>query len=158
MQPLINQADIKNIKGITDNITAAQVEPHVLEAQNFAIKPILQEALFNELLSQVESNTLSGANIALLPYVQNALVYHAYARYILKSNYQATQVGLRKKDSDNSEALTSAEINMLHADAKRDADMLSNELTRFLEAHKNDYPLWRSHCKKEDVKYSSGCF
>lgn len=162
MTLLISISDFTPYKAISANINATKkLEPYILEAQEFDLKPLLGDELYNALVEDFEASpsltdysdlfngsewTLSGHNYkhaGLIP----VLCYFAYARYKLNSNTEDTAFGTITKRNNESEPVSEKTISRQADQARSGAMSYMNQVIKFLNDNSTDYPLWVNSCK-----------
>ena len=117
--------------------------PYIKQAEKFTTD-IIGSSLHSALLNIVQNETEDAALQSLLPYVQLPLINFAYMLGGSKLAVNIGQTGISTTENDN---LTPAEewrlkdLKTSFASAGYDG---LEELLRFLEENKDDYPLWES--------------
>ncbi len=164
MTLLISLSDFTPYKAISANINATKkLEPYILEAQEFDLRPILGEELYNAVVADFElspplqnysdlfngsSWTISGHTYkheGLIP----ALCYFAYARYKLNSNTEDTAFGTVVKRNNESEPASDKAVARQADQARSGAMAYVNRVIHFLNDNSQDYPLWINSCNKK---------
>ncbi|TZF84512.1 hypothetical protein FW774_05860 [Pedobacter sp. BS3] len=175
MDKLITIEDFEGYRNITRNLNdITKLDPHIREAQDFDLKPVIGAGLLYDFLTKV--NEYRGALAADPEYVATAdqqkyldllygkdyqqdgytihfegcrafLVYASYARYLPEANLASTEYGLRYKKDEYSENIDKASRAELVAKAKEGARVYESDMIDFLNANLDSYPLFRSSCK-----------
>ncbi len=160
MELIITQEDLSKYKSIAESVkNNALWEQSVLEAQMLDIKHWLGDELLNELIEQTVSQPISitEANILLLDggsytyqgrtYLFSGLkavvIYYAFSRFVSRSPYNFTQVGVTIKDSDFSTPASDKAIQRISTEAMLSASSLKDEVVLFLRRNSTSYPLFR---------------
>src|SRR4051812_15981545 len=109
---LITKNDFKDIRKISQNISLEKLNPYILEAQEFDLKPILGQELYYDLVADYDSSPSLEKYFDLYhgstytcgnsTYTHNGLVpaicYFAYSRYVLDAGITDTPSGLKQKN------------------------------------------------------------
>ncbi|MEH0156424.1 DUF6712 family protein [Limibacter armeniacum] len=90
-----------------------RMKPTMEEIELFRIKPMLGEALFNEILEQKKDNTLTDQNKSLLDKIQRAVANLTVANSIFKLSLQLSEEGVLVLSFDAFEKATVADLQML---------------------------------------------
>ena len=153
---LINAADIQGFKALSSNMNAdKKINPFVLEAQEFELRPFLGDALYNELIVQYKNgftNPLyadlwnggtytSGTFQMQNPGLKVVLVYYADARIISKSNTNSTATGMVSKNNNDSSHISEKTVSRLVSDCLSGAKSYENRVRAYLECKASEYPL-----------------
>jgi hypothetical protein len=162
MTLLISLSDFTPYKAISANINATKkLEPYILEAQEFDLRPLLGEELYNAIVEDFEARpslpdysdlfngcewTISGHTYkheGLIP----VLCYFAYARYKLNSNTEDTAFGTVTKRNNESDPASEKTINRQADQARSGAMSYFSRVQNYLNDNSVDYPLWVNSCK-----------
>lgn len=169
MNPLINLNDIRSIKSISLNLNAEkELIPHILEAQNFDLRPILGDNFYLDLVSDLEaspalviySDLWNGCQYEYQGenYIQEGLkvflAYSTYARYLPHANIQSTATGLVHKTNQYSEKVDDKSISRLIAQARSAGTLVQSHVVDYLNRNQSMYSKWKGN--KTKSKYSSG--
>ena len=165
---LITLANIQAVKPISLNISEAkQLDPHILEAQNFDLRPFLGDEFFLDLINDFTASpsldTYSdlfnggsytyGGNTYYNDGIKQFLVYSVYARYTSNSNVIATASGFVQKTNQYSEGVPEKTISRLITQSRSGADTCLHSIKEFLQRNSADYPLYK--CEKI-TKFTNG--
>lgn len=165
---LIGLTDIQDFKGISSNVNSfKELEPHVLEAQEFDLKKIIGESFYIDLMDDFEASpsldkyydlfhgkryTYEGKNYEHAG-IRAVLCYHSYARYIPEAQTQSTATGFVKKTNQYSEPASDKSITRKAQQARSGAQAHWDKVKCFIERHSKDYPLF--NCGR-GARYKSG--
>ncbi len=164
MTLLISLSDFTPYKAISSNINATKkLEPYILEAQEFDLRPILGEELYNALVADFElspplqtyADLFNGCTWTIAGHTYKhdglvpALCYFAYARYKLNSNTEDTAFGTVVKRNNESEPASEKQVNRQSDQARTGAMAYMNRVIKFLDDNSTDYPLWLNSCTKK---------
>jgi hypothetical protein len=165
---LIGLSDIEDFKGISSNVNSFKdLQPSILEAQEFDLKKIMGESFYLDLMDDFEavpSLTKYGDLFNGVQYTYNGnkyehagiravLAYHSYARYVPDAQTQSTASGFVKKTNQYSEHVSDKSITRKAQQARSGAQAHWDDVRRYLERKSTDYPLFK--CGKSG-RYKSG--
>ena len=160
---LIEASDFAPYKVIADNITESKtIDPYILEAQQFDLKPLLGQELFIDLLEDFEDtpslskyeDLFNGKSYEKYgkKYKHQGLVpvlcYFAYARYLTNANQSSTEYGVVQKRTDESQPVPEATLARMITQAREGAMAYWHDVKTYLDHNANDIPLW--NCSKKD--------
>lgn len=164
MNPVITVTDIKKYKGITSNLNVEKdLIPHIIEAQEFDIVPMLGQSFWLDIYDdyfsspslQKYSDLFNGCRYTVNgetfenPGLEAVIVYHAYARYVAKGNSISTPFGMVQKQNQYSEPLSEKAIQRISEQSRSGAMVYQNRVLRYLNEKSSDYPLFKcSNAKK----------
>ncbi len=163
---LISIDDFVPYKALSSNLTTVKnLDPYILEAQEFDLKKLLGRELFLDLLEDFDGSPslskyedlFNGLDYTYLDkkYSSKGLIpvlcYYSYARYILNSGGHSTDYGLRKKLTAESEEVSEAEKARRVTQAKEGAVAYWNDVKLFLDHYKiidpDTYEFWKCSSK-----------
>lgn len=154
---LITITDIQEFKPLSKNTdTDKKVNPFILEAQEFSIRPFLSDEFYEELITQIKSGTpsaeyddlfngskwVSGSKTYTNPGLKVVLVYYAYSRYLNRANTNSTAFGMVEKNNPDSTPITDKRLGSLISQAESGAQAYENRVKEFLDCNSKDYPLY----------------
>lgn len=152
----ITQEDIKIVRP-TANLDDARIEPYILEAQRFQLKPLLNDALFYDFLKNFDNDnsqynkyrdllngkewTYKGKPI-YFDGIKPFLCYHTLAKFVVSNPINITRFGVVKKTNNFSEPVSSAEIKFFLDDMKSNASSCESQIIKFLTENRSTYTLY----------------
>ena len=156
---LITQDDIK-IYRPTAELDDARINPFIAEAQVSDLKPVLNPALYLDLLKKFDDQlssdytkynelllgkeyTYQGQTI-LFDGVRPMLAYYALARFVVNNPVNITRFGIVTKTVNQSEPVDPAVLRGLVNELRSCAISYQNEVIRFLQANPTVYPLYNT--------------
>jgi len=160
---LITITDIQEFKPLSKNTdTDKTVNPFILEAQEFDIRPILSDAFYSELITQIKSGSPSAEYDELFngsiysdggidktnPGLKSVLVYYSYSRYLNRANTNSTAFGMVQKNNPDSTPISDKRLASLISQSESGAKAYENRVIDFLICNSNKYPLYE--CVKEN--------
>lgn len=141
---IINEEYFKQYSPIPKNYDISEVKPFFKVAEELWIKPLIGQALYDELLEQVCANEVSPENSTLLlvlyPYLSFAICYEALP-FI---SYHMTEVGITKGKSDNSDSVSINDVNFISTQLRNQVEIMKSQAKKFLDEHSDIYPLYKS--------------
>jgi hypothetical protein len=163
---LISLIDFAPYKALSTNLTTVKnLDPYILEAQEFDLKKLLGRELFIDLLDDFDASPsltkyedlFNGLSYEYqdVKYQHRGLVpvlcYYSYARYILNSGGHSTDYGLRKKINQDSEEVSEKEKARRVTQAREGAVAYWNDVKVFLDHYKiidpDTYEFWNCTTK-----------
>lgn len=101
----IKPSDVAEICPISPNIDTLWMNDMIHIAQQTRIKAVVQELLYNELITNILANTLTPDQITLLTYIRTPLAYLTLYETLPFLNYQITAKGTRSNTDIHSDAV-----------------------------------------------------
>jgi hypothetical protein len=162
MTLLISISDFTPYKAISANLNVVKkLEPYILEAQEFDLRPLLGDELYNAVVEdfeaspslQVYGDLFNGSDwtVGSHTYKHNGLIpvlcYFAYARYKTNSNVEDTAFGTVTKRNIESEPVSEKTIARQSDQARSGAMAYWYKVEKFLCDNSEDYDLWVNGCK-----------
>lgn len=154
---LITQDDIKLYRP-TAELDDARINPFILEAQISDLKPVLNAALYHELLKAFNDpgHAKHQKYVDLLhgkEYTSNGLVirfdgikpmlcYYTLARFVVSNPVHITRFGIVAKTTQQSTPADPAAIRTVVNELRSTAIQYQSELIKFLCDNAADYPLY----------------
>lgn len=140
---LINEDYFKANCPVPLNFNIDEIKPFFNIAERLWVEPLLGSPLYEELLKQVEDNDITEVNSTLLlelyPYLAMAICFEALPFLM----YHVSEVGITKGKSENSESITSHDVNYINSHLRTQVETLKNGVKDFLERHAVHYPLYK---------------
>jgi hypothetical protein len=139
----ISEATLKASSVINENVDNKVLTPLIIECQDLYIHPVIGTGLFNELKDQITNSTVTALNKTLLDsYIIPCL--KAFIKYELpmELNFKFTNKNVGKKNSEDSQPISSDEMRELMNRYKLKAQWYAERITRYLEQNYPDYPLY----------------
>jgi hypothetical protein len=128
-------------------LTFLRLKSSMQLVEDLDIKPLLGEAIFNEIKLEMVKKTPSAKVSSILPYIQKALAYLATALLMEESGADLTDKGLYFESTSSENNLTTnkepAESDRINFLAKRNKGIGTNymeQLKSFLNANPTDWP------------------
>lgn len=149
---LISEQLFKENSPVTANTDLTELVPYIVIVQKMYIKPILGQPLYDELQTQVKAasvdpppsvNPISPANRALLIEIAPALSFYAVYQGLPFHWAAILNKGITVRHSENSDAITIADLAQLRRWVLDDAGRLVSDLKLYLDTC-GLYPLYSS--------------
>lgn len=166
---LILLADIITLKPISINTNETKkVNPYIMEAQEFDLKPCLGDEFYISVLAQKDDNW-SDPNYSDLwngkQYTYNnkeyvfqgmkaALIYWSYARIITNIGQDETAFGVMQKLNDYSQQIDGKQLAMKVKQTLSGAANFKNDFIDFLNRNKELFPIWKENSCCDESKGS----
>lgn len=145
----ISTKDLKSNTLMDGNVDTDKFIQFVKIAQQIHIRNYLGSKLYDKISEDIENNTLNGDYLNLVNvYLKPMLIHFAMVDYLPFSAYQLKNGGLGKHVSENSDPITTNELNIL---INKEQDFASYYTDRFL-----DYICNNSNLFPEYNQNSSG--
>jgi hypothetical protein len=146
---LLSEAEFKELAPVSNNVQYETPAPQVIHAAQWEyVRPVLCDALFNEVLDQVVNDTLTTANAALMEYIRPALAWWAYATYLPFALVRARESGPSFQLGQTIQPATNPDLQNTRNAALSTAGSFANALQKFLHDNRADYPLYECSCCK----------
>ncbi|GLB47752.1 DUF6712 family protein [Neptunitalea lumnitzerae] len=158
MELLTNKSKVAEVLQVSLGYGEKEFEVFIREAQDFDLKPLLDESFYFDLISNKNDEgqwqlLLEGGayeykgNTGYFRGFQDVLAYFVYARFILKCNYVSTSHGFTIKKTNYSEPVSLEERKNLYYKYQKEAHILLNDVERFIERNLEDYPSYGREVK-----------
>ncbi|KOY86030.1 hypothetical protein AD998_07625 [bacterium 336/3] len=141
---LCSTQDVKKYVGSIQKSTSWDtLKTYVSLAENFSIKPIIGQALYNA-LDVVDFTSLSSELKTLLEYVQRALAYATVLRGLPELYATISDTGVQQQNPENSTPANQWVVSGLKESFTQSADDCINSLIQFLDDNATDYTDWEN--------------
>lgn len=134
--PIITKADFAPYVDVASSLQDVKVNPRILEAQTFDLKPLLGRDMYLDYFDNPTGYTV------LTPYLKPILVYFAAARLIQSLDLHITPNGVMQKRNEYSDHIDTKGIATQALLYKNQAIAYWNEANVFINDNKGDYPLY----------------
>lgn len=163
MVQLITISDFNSLRVLSNNLNASKkLDPYILEAQQFDLKPMLGNALYLDLCNDfaaypslsVYSDLFNGSEWTESGFtyrhegLKSVLVYFSYARYVIESPLSETANGVVIKTEQYSQSAEDKALIRRRDTAYSGAQAYWVDVKKFLNDNYLDYPLWENCDKK----------
>lgn len=140
---LINDAYFKAYSPIPLNYNLDEIRPFYSIAEQLWVIDVLGIPLYNELLQQVNDNDVTELNSTLLlkvfPYEAIAITYESL-HFVA---YHLSETGITRGKSENSDSVTTKDVNFIHERLRDQLELLKKYLIKFLDDNASLYPLYK---------------
>lgn len=150
---IISEDLLKKYSPISANVGVAKIFPYAHLSQDFYVRPILGDALLNDLQIAVSNGKLSDSEKALILKVAPMLANYTTYLALRSLAYSVTEKGLTKEASENSESLDRTELGDLKLELKQTAEQCAELLVRYLCVCRHNYPQWQPYDECQCEKY-----
>lgn len=126
------------------NYQTDELMQYVPLTESVWIRPILGDALFDEIQQQIDEDNLSEENATLLVdgSVWRLLSFAVCLEALPLIWAHMSEVSVTKGHSENSDALSLKEISYVEQHLRRQVEALKEQLIDFLNTYCNQYPLF----------------
>jgi hypothetical protein len=157
MPQLLLATDFATYKELSLNIDdATRINPYILQAQQFDLKPLLGEQFYKYILDNPATEEIQlllsggGYDYQNTNYefsgLKIVMAYYAYARIIENQNIHVTRFGVVfKNNADVSERVDEKTLQRLILQTRNQARAYWDECLLFLNRKSTAYPLWANH-------------
>ena len=140
---LLKEDDITKNTPIGGNVETSRLIPAIKSAQITAIKPILGQAFYDELIRQFIEGTFTGKYGELYEdYVKPMLIHLATAFYFSYGAYNIGNKGIYKATGSDSEGVSKNEVDYLVKAQEKQYESYKYGYFEFMEANYKDFPLY----------------
>lgn len=169
---LISQSTFSDFEDISANVKPERLQVFIKKAQDLDLKPFMGAAFYydfiknfnddgtikdeapqpyKDLFNGCEYQDRHGHTI-LYEGLKAALVYFTFARFIEADAYRYTSTGPVIKQNDFSEGISEKGITKLVQQQRSTANAHVNEIEKFLNDKKADFPLWNYNAKNKTAR------
>ena len=150
----ITTKDLKQKSILSGNVDPDRIAQFIEVAQDTHIQNYLGGKLYQKLQTLILNNTIGDAANAdyktlLDTYVKPMLIWYAQADYIPFSAFQISNGGVFKHRSENSEAVSMEELNMLAAKALETAQFYTRRFMDYMDHNSTLYPEYTSTANED---------
>lgn len=156
--PLITAERIKQIVNISKNIDNNILSPYIILAELKYIKPVLGQLLYPDIVTKYTNQTLNSYEIELLTNIQYSLAHYIIENVLPFMTYSITEKGLQIQYGVNSEPAdnksTTQVIDYIRNEMQVNGEFFLNEVNKYLEENKSQFPLYTTNGNKPDNQSS----
>ena len=159
--------DVKYIKDnsiIEGNVDDSLISPVIYNTQILRIRSILGSDLYTRLQDDIKSLEENGTPIPALyktlldDYIAPALLNWSVYELLPYFKIKLTNKGTVSRDGEFSTPSDTTDVKWLSNRIKDFAELLSEDITRYLKSNTTDYPEYSSNLDCDDIKPSSNNF
>lgn len=163
---LISKADLAPFRWVSGNLTPAQVEPFILDAQEFELRPFLGDDLYLDVLASYQEpdyqKLLDGENF-VWPVgstrnrrfigIKSALAYFVLELLVSEGGIHITATGTYEKDNEFSRAPSTARIQQVTNNFHEKGLKILSDARHYLDAKKSSgiFLNWRITCNSQET-------
>lgn len=137
---LMNKEYLKEYSLLPINFNTDEIWNFIPLAEQLHIVPIIGQEMYNELLDQVENNAVTPENASLLLQIypfEGLAIMEVSMPYIA---FHITEVGITKGSSENSDSVTTNDINYLTNYVRSQMVPYKERLIEFISQNSELYP------------------
>ena len=101
MTLLISIKTLKDFYLVDDNLEDKYLLSNIVKGQDFIIRPLLGETLYDEIIEQIETDSLTGDNKYLLDLIEKPLAYYVMSEVVYSTAYKLKNQGLEEGSDSN---------------------------------------------------------
>ena len=129
----ISAENIYDRSPVHKNIDSKMIIPEIKAMQEMYLLPVLGTALYERLQDGIDNSNLTAHEVTLLKdYIRDPLIHYTISELADGLSYQIWNKGLTRKTTENSEAVSSSEIDDYKAKYKNRAEWYLERLIRYL--------------------------
>ena len=129
----VSPENIYERSAIHKNIDSKMIVPEIKAAQEMYLLPVLGTALYERLQDAILDDCLDDDEQTLLrDYIRDPLIHYTISELAPALSFQLWNKGLTRKTTENSEAVSSSEIDDFTAKFKNRAEWYLERLIRYL--------------------------
>lgn len=137
---LIQPSDIKTYRTLSVNIPDERIEPFILEAQNFDLRKITGQDLYDKLIEEV-----SPVNYPeLKAKYEGFLAYRSYWRLLTHNQVTVTAAGVVYKTNEFSQQVPVAELSAIKNSVLDGSKVYEKDFVDYMNENADTYPEWKS--------------
>ncbi len=136
-------ADVKEYITVDISSDYSVIAPYINQAEKY-VRDITGDALFDLLITYVQSSGTEPELEALLPYCQLPLANFGYLLGVAKLNVNVGNTGITVTSTQNLTPANEWRIKDLKESLELSGNDALEQLIKFLENNKADYPTWES--------------
>ena len=137
---LITLSEIQERQPVSTNIDPGTLNPYILMAQNFGLRQLMGDDLYNRVVTEVSGGSPSAGVVALEPYYVEYLAYKVSALLFNFSSTQITRTGITRKTTTVSEPVDVEEMRRMQGTMDSFAATAGEYLLKFVCDNIGDYP------------------
>jgi hypothetical protein len=129
----VSPENIYERSAVHKNIDSKMIIPEIKAVQEMYLLPVLGTALYERLQDGIDNNNLTADEVTLLKdYIRDPLIHYTISELAPALSFQLWNKGLTRKTTENSEAVSSSEIDDFTAKFKNRAEWYLERLIRYL--------------------------
>lgn len=148
--------DLKEITSISNNVDPSFLQPYIKSSEAMFVVPILGIALDTELRSAITANTVTALQQTLIQfYIKPFSAYSSFLSAVPFLAFKATNKGIQRQNSENSEVPAITDINWYRQSIKDIQSFYKTQLEEYLNTNASLYPNYRSNCENTNQSNNS---
>lgn len=130
----ISEETFKERTGASNTIDGKQIFPMVKVAGDMFIQPVLGSTLYKRLQTGIINNDLNAYEIVLIDdYITDTLIWYTMSMLPMSMGYQLFSKGFLQKTTDDSNAPSRADLELIEQKYKSMAEFYSNRMVKYLQ-------------------------
>lgn len=140
----LDETWLKRYTPLSDQMDVKYLVPHIGQAQDLRIQPVLGTTLYDELMAAIVGATVSANQANLIERIRPALAYWTAYCSIPFSAVKITNNGLVRPVSATFNPASSADITMVRTELLNIAEYYTKVMNDWLCTNSSLFPSWRS--------------
>ena len=142
---LVSEEKIKAYTNINTNVSPAELQPYIFDAQNILLPNYLGATYYMALKERVSNGTLTAADEYLLDqYIGPMLCNWGFLYSSTFIQFRTYNKGILKGTSENGETIELDELKFLQSQIRNIAEGYTQQMVYYLVQNSTDYPLYNS--------------
>lgn len=137
---LITPEQIFERTQLDNNIDVSKLKPYIEDMQYKYLNTLLGDTLSRKIQDDFNNSTLANSYLEVYNIFVNILIYATASEYILFGQYQVTNGGIFKFNSDRGEVVASNEVEAFAKRYRTKAEIYISELERYLCSESANLP------------------
>jgi hypothetical protein len=146
----ISREDLLKYTFLSGNLDDDKVLQFVKLAQDLNIVPLLGTDLYNKINSDIVAGTLVSPYSTLVSsYIKPILIHWSICHFLPFASYNASNKGINKPTSENSETVTKEEVDSLSAKHRSFAESYSKKFIDYMAFNYGQFPEWLTNTNED---------
>lgn len=156
---LTNKTEILKHRELSRGVKDEKLQPYIDDAENLDLKPLLGSSFYLWLDDNKDDGDVVDAILKPKKYTYNGENYShpglykvaslfAWARHVLHGSNTDTPFGFQQKTHQNSAPVSTSGKKQVYTMDRQAAMQYYNEVRIYIERNIEDYPKWKTNCKR----------
>ena len=149
MAYFISETYLKTNTNINNNVDITELVPHIQDAEQMFLRPLLGEDFFDDIKSKYDAQTLSAIEVDLVALIKPALSYRTFQISLSFISVKIKNIGVVVQKADYADAAELNRVHYLEGNIEERAVHYENRIVEFIEDNLSSFPLYQSDCDNE---------
>jgi hypothetical protein len=141
----VSQEKLINFTSVNQNVSPADIVPHILTAQDQELQFYLGSTFYFSLQDQVLNGTVDLNNQFLLDnYISKALIQFGLMRALPSLKYKIYNKSVLSPTSETADSITLQELQFLQQECRDTGNTYMTRMVEWIQLHPGDYPVYFS--------------